>query len=150
KIAVKARSTPVFDLLSRSMVMTSQTQFKQQCPSCEAMVPIKDSSLVGKKVDCPKCKYRFVVEEPGAGDDGTDSDAEAAAETKTKIKTRPDAARPKASGDKKGKGRADDNGKPKKKQAEKKGPPVMLIVGIGLGLVAVVGLVVGAILLFTG
>jgi hypothetical protein len=38
--------------------------FTQQCPSCEANVPIKDRGLVGKKIDCPKCKYRFVVENP--------------------------------------------------------------------------------------
>jgi hypothetical protein len=42
--------------------------FKQQCPSCEANVPIKDASLIGKKVDCPKCKYRFVVEDPVSKD----------------------------------------------------------------------------------
>ena len=44
--------------------MATSTGFKQQCPSCEAMVPIRDTKLVGKKIDCPKCKYRFVVEEP--------------------------------------------------------------------------------------
>jgi hypothetical protein len=38
--------------------------FKQQCPSCEAMVLIKDRKQIGKKIDCPKCKYRFVVDEP--------------------------------------------------------------------------------------
>ena len=38
--------------------------FKQTCPSCEAQVPIKDASLVGKKVECFQCKYRFVVEKP--------------------------------------------------------------------------------------
>src|SRR5262249_38684169 len=44
--------------------MATSTGFKQQCPSCEALVPIKDVSLIGRKIDCPKCKYRFVVEEP--------------------------------------------------------------------------------------
>src|SRR5262245_39484314 len=48
--------------------MAISSSFKQQCPSCEALVPIKDGSLVGKKVDCPKCKYRFVVEDPVAKD----------------------------------------------------------------------------------
>src|SRR5436309_3313102 len=43
--------------------------FKQQCPTCDAMVPIKDRGLVGKKIDCPKCKARFVVEDPDAGDE---------------------------------------------------------------------------------
>jgi hypothetical protein len=40
------------------------SSYKQPCPSCEAMVSIKDASLVGKKIDCPKCKYRFQVEKP--------------------------------------------------------------------------------------
>src|SRR5713101_6789407 len=44
------------------------TTFKQQCPSCEANVPIRDPALIGRKIDCPKCKYRFVVEEPKTED----------------------------------------------------------------------------------
>src|SRR5438093_881856 len=44
--------------------MATTTSFKQQCPSCEAMVPIRDPGLIGRKIDCPKCKYRFVVEKP--------------------------------------------------------------------------------------
>src|SRR5438309_1699071 len=46
--------------------MATTAGFKQQCPSCEAWVPIRDPNLIGKKIDCPKCKYRFVVEEPAA------------------------------------------------------------------------------------
>jgi len=38
--------------------------FKVPCPSCEAQVLIKNPDLVGTKVECPKCKYRFKVEEP--------------------------------------------------------------------------------------
>ena len=52
--------------------MAAATGFKQQCPSCEAMVPIKDPSFIGRKIDCPKCKYRFVVEDPGADEDTED------------------------------------------------------------------------------
>jgi uncharacterized protein (TIGR03067 family)/predicted Zn finger-like uncharacterized protein len=37
------------------------------CPSCDAAFAVKDT-LIGKKVDCPKCKYRFKVEEPGEDD----------------------------------------------------------------------------------
>ncbi len=49
--------------------MAAQVLFKIACPSCEAQVPVRDETLIGKKVECPKCKYRFVVEEPdGAGD----------------------------------------------------------------------------------
>jgi hypothetical protein len=40
------------------------TSFKVPCPSCEAKVTIKNLSLIGTKVECPKCKYRFKVEEP--------------------------------------------------------------------------------------
>jgi hypothetical protein len=46
------------------MVMAVSSSFKQKCPSCEAMVSIKDPSLVGKKVECSKCKYKFLVESP--------------------------------------------------------------------------------------
>jgi len=38
--------------------------FRQQCPSCEALILIKDPKQIGKKADCPKCKYRFVIERP--------------------------------------------------------------------------------------
>ncbi len=41
--------------------------FKQQCPSCEHQVPIRDVALVGKKVECPQCKYKFVVQKPAGG-----------------------------------------------------------------------------------
>src|SRR6266404_6010010 len=44
--------------------MATTASFKQQCPSCEAMVPIRDPNLVGRKIDCPKCKYRFEVKAP--------------------------------------------------------------------------------------
>lgn len=44
--------------------MAISAGFKQTCPSCEALVPIKDGGMIGKKIDCPKCKYRFVVEDP--------------------------------------------------------------------------------------
>ena len=44
--------------------MPANTSFKVQCPSCEAQVPVRDAALIGKKIDCPKCKYRFVVDDP--------------------------------------------------------------------------------------
>jgi hypothetical protein len=62
--------------------MAANTTFKIQCPSCEAMVPIRDPNLVGKKIDCPKCKYRFVVEEP----DGDDEDRAARGAVRAKAK----------------------------------------------------------------
>jgi hypothetical protein len=45
------------------------------CPSCEAMVPIRNSNLIGKKIECPKCKYRFVVPEQPAEGGGADAAA---------------------------------------------------------------------------
>src|SRR5437588_12643708 len=69
--------------LPRRFRMAANTSFKVQCPSCEAMVPIRDPNLVGKKIDCPKCKYRFVVEEPD-GDEGGDRPARKAAKPKAK------------------------------------------------------------------
>jgi hypothetical protein len=65
--------------------MAANTSFKIQCPSCEAMVPIRDPNLVGKKIDCPKCKYRFVVEEPD-GEEGDDRPVRPAARSKAKKK----------------------------------------------------------------
>jgi uncharacterized protein (TIGR03067 family) len=42
--------------------------FNVPCPSCESSVLIKSDAMIGKKVECPKCKYRFKVEEPSSGD----------------------------------------------------------------------------------
>jgi flagellar basal body-associated protein FliL len=59
--------------------MATTSGFKQQCPSCEAMVPIRDPNLIGRKIDCPQCKYRFVVEDPGAGEEPEEELEEATA-----------------------------------------------------------------------
>ena len=40
--------------------------FKVPCPSCETQVLIKSEKQIGTKTECPKCKYRFKVEAPGA------------------------------------------------------------------------------------
>jgi hypothetical protein len=52
--------------------MATTASFKQQCPSCEALVPIRDANLIGRKIDCPKCKYRFTVEDPGTEADDSE------------------------------------------------------------------------------
>lgn len=44
--------------------MATGTSFKQECPSCKALVPVKDASMVGKKIECPKCKDKFIVKAP--------------------------------------------------------------------------------------
>lgn len=43
--------------------MAAVVTFKQACPSCEAMVTIKES-MIGKKVECTQCKDKFVAEKP--------------------------------------------------------------------------------------
>jgi predicted Zn finger-like uncharacterized protein len=48
--------------------MATKTGFKQQCPHCEARVPIKDEKLIGEEIKCPKCKQPFVVEDPSDAD----------------------------------------------------------------------------------
>src|SRR5437588_125061 len=56
--------------------MALGTSFKQQCPSCEAMVPVKDPAMVGQKIECPKCKDKFIVKSPSPKkDEEEDEDA---------------------------------------------------------------------------
>src|SRR5438046_7730711 len=119
--------------------MATKTAFKQQCPSCEAMVPIRDSGLIGKKIDCPKCKYRFVVEEPEGEEDDLDEksgkgkkggaavtakrpvNGKATVKGKGGLQQRPDEE-------------DDEEDVPQKKG---KGPSTTLVLGIGLAAVAV-------------
>ena len=42
----------------------ANARFNVVCPSCEANVSIRSEASIGKKVECPKCKYRFTVPEP--------------------------------------------------------------------------------------
>src|SRR5438067_945530 len=120
--------------------MATTTSFKQQCPSCEAMVPIRDPSLIGRKIDCPKCKYRFVVEEPASeepeeappakgGKKATGITAAAGAKGKPGAKPGPGT-------------KADKGDKGEKKEGSNK------VLGIGLAVVALALLGVGAYLLF--
>jgi hypothetical protein len=44
--------------------MATTHRFRQRCPSCEAKIPIRDPHLIGLKIDCHKCKYRFEVRWP--------------------------------------------------------------------------------------
>jgi hypothetical protein len=95
---------------------------------------------VGKKIDCPKCKYRFLVEEPIP----EETDEEIEAEPKSTAVTT-----------KKGKGKLRDESMPADEEAESKGESKgknnkILYIGIGLGVVALVALVGGGILLFGG
>ena len=111
--------------------MASQA-FKQQCPSCEAMVPIRDAGLIGRKIDCPKCKYRFVVEEPAP----VEADDDDAPPTKGKKGDKATPAKG-AKGKKGAKGDEDDGGKSKKKKAAASSTTM---IGMGIAGVAVLAL----------
>src|SRR4051794_12200681 len=108
--------------------------FKQQCPSCEHMVPIKDESLVGKKTDCPKCKFRFAVEEPA------DSAPPAKDGGKAKDKGKPGKA--------KGKSANPDAGDKAKKKKKAAGGSNMLLIGGIVGGLAILGLAVTAVVIW--
>jgi hypothetical protein len=110
------------------------------------MVPIRDPGLVGKKIDCPKCKYRFLVEEPAPEEEAEDQDAAAAADEgkSTAVTTK--------KGKSKKKLRDDTVGPDENEEDAKSKPPntKMLYIGIGLGVVGVVALIGGGILVFGG
>src|SRR5437899_2088546 len=101
------------------------SSFTLPCPSCEAKVVIKNPNLVGTKVECPKCKYRFKVEAP--------KEEAAKEETKPGKEKKPAAT---AAADAAG-----------KKPAGKKNKKMMAAV---FGGVAVILLAVGAIVIFGG
>jgi hypothetical protein len=117
--------------------MATGTSFKQQCPSCEAMVPIRDPGLVGRKIDCPKCKYRFIVQEPAGEEDEDEKPGKKGKSDK--------GAKPVAKGPSKG-GKEDDDRAGKKQ----KGSGKVLILGIGLGATALVAVVVCVVALSSG
>jgi hypothetical protein len=127
--------------------MATTAGFKQQCPSCEAMVPIRDPNLVGRKIDCPKCKYRFVVEDPGEAEIEEDEEERAP----VKRRTRDDRTDGKSA--KKGimtREEAEEEEEAERKRAQKAGSTkLILVVGLGiLGVVLVAG--VTAVFLWPG
>jgi uncharacterized protein (TIGR03067 family) len=44
--------------------MAAQSGFRQKCPSCTAPVLISNPGVVGRKIDCPNCRHRFIVRGP--------------------------------------------------------------------------------------
>jgi prepilin-type processing-associated H-X9-DG protein len=113
--------------------MASKTGFKQQCPHCEAIVPIKDEELIGKRIRCPKCNEPFRVEDLEG----------VAATTKTAKPAKGDAA---ATKKKAGAKRTADDDDEQPKFKKKKGDSNKLLIGLGLAGVAVVLLVVTVII----
>jgi len=117
--------------------MATVKSFKQQCPSCEAMVPVRDPGLIGRKIDCPKCKYRFVVQEPA-------DDAEADAPKKgDKVTNKPKAGAAAAKGAAAKKGGPSKRGGEEEKSVKKKGGNTMVL-GIALAVLGFVAIGFGA------
>lgn len=130
--------------------------FRQQCPSCEAMVLVKDPKQVGKKIDCPNCKFRFVVEDPKAKEDVEEAvettvdeeEAKPKAKSNTAITTKKPTqpAIPGPAGKKKPVKKKiddDDDEAPRKKKGN-----MVFILGIGLSAAALLILGVGGYFLF--
>ncbi len=44
--------------------MAAGISHQQACPNCTALVRIQDVTLVGAKIECPRCKHRFVAAKP--------------------------------------------------------------------------------------
>ncbi|HXG12756.1 MAG TPA: DUF1559 domain-containing protein, partial [Gemmataceae bacterium] len=123
--------------------MAAKIEFKQQCPSCEAQVPIRDRKLIGRKIDCPQCKYRFVVEDPEEAAEETPArrgNADGPAARRPGARTKVGRARPDADDEE-----AD---RPRKKKPE--GSSRTLLIGLGLGAFALVVLGLVGFLLFGG
>ncbi|HZZ82079.1 MAG TPA: hypothetical protein VFE62_26505, partial [Gemmataceae bacterium] len=67
--------------------MAVSTTFKQQCPSCEAMITVKET-LIGKKVECTKCKDKFIAKKPVDEDIDEVEAEEEPAKKNTKVSTK--------------------------------------------------------------
>ena len=127
--------------------MATSVSFKQSCPSCEHPVPIRDPKLIGRKIDCPKCKYRFVVEEPG-----DDEDAKGKKKGDTAVTGKKPTNGKAAAGKKPMRRRDEDDdddldGAPKNKKG---GLSPIVIAGIGLAAIAVLGMGITLVLWLTG
>jgi hypothetical protein len=133
---------------------------------------VKDRSLIGKKTECPKCKYRFVVTEPEdelLDDEDTPPPAKKPAPSKATAGAAAAARSKKSAADE-----VDEDAAPKKKSAgKKKARPEpeenlddreeqpqtkkvttknknTLYIGIGIGVVALIALGVGGYIMFGG
>src|SRR5205814_775527 len=132
----------------RQTAMSTTASFKQECPFCEARVAIRDPKLVGKKIDCPKCKGKFVVKAPPE-DDEDEADKEEGITSKPAKKKSGGAITakkpkkgPRDAPDAEG---GDEDARPGKKKKDKGGKkPNTLVIGAVLAVVAVGALSFGA------
>lgn len=130
--------------------------FKQQCPSCEALVLVKDSKQIGKKVDCPRCKYRFVVEAPAeeAAAESGKADGKEEAVGKPKSSQAVTAKKPTTPGGPGVKKKAgprkpgEEDGVSAKKKKQQNSSSLVLILGIGMSFCAVALLAIGGYFIF--
>ncbi len=90
----------------------ANVKFNVDCPSCAADLVIRSSAAVGRKMECPKCKYRFVVPQPPADEEAEEPAAEA----------------------------APDKGKGKKKKEKAKAGNSKALIGVVLGVLVLGGL----------
>lgn len=128
---------------------------------------IKDRSMIGKKTDCPKCKYRFIVTEP---EDELLDEEEAPPPAKKPAASKSAAAT--AAGKKSAAGQDVEDAPPKKSPGKKKKPrpepeenlddreeqpqtkkaaannKKTFYIGIGVGVVALIALGVGGYIMF--
>jgi DNA-directed RNA polymerase subunit RPC12/RpoP len=44
--------------------MTAPSSFRERCPSCTKPVLIGNPGLVGRKIECPHCRHRFLLKGP--------------------------------------------------------------------------------------
>lgn len=101
------------------------------CPHCATRLKLKDSSSVGKKVPCPKCKQPFVVEAPPEPEEDEFEFGEEVSEAEEAMDEEPEPAAPAA------------RRKPAKKSSRGSNLPLIIggsVVGVlllaGLGLYA--------------
>ncbi len=127
---------------------TSTERFTTNCPSCDAGVAVK-AALVGKKIECPKCKFRFVVPAPaGEAPAAAPAKADKPGKSKSAATALADGAKGDPKGGKEKKEGKTKGGKEKKKEA-KGGGNGKVIVGAVVGVIALVGLAFGAFLIFS-
>ena len=122
--------------------MSSVASFKQTCPSCGGHITIKNPELIGKKVDCPKCKYRFVVESPdGADQDAAPGEANGAPARKAAGRKSPGRIRD---------GEDDRRGRRRKEEKEGGNKGLLILAGVGVGVFLIVAVVLVFALLSGG
>jgi predicted Zn finger-like uncharacterized protein len=118
--------------------MAIMAELKVQCPECQASLKLKDSSKLGKKIACPKCKHVFVAKSSAEDDDflsdlPPDDDSGADEDDEELPRSRRGSSAKSAKTSK----QAPAKGKKKAKQSD--GPNVALLAGVGVLVLLVLG-----------